>query len=119
MKKNATFLRIVFAYLMIFTLFIATANAQRNHSELWTDVSESSITPSGTRYIIPLSYRTLELNVIDMLAVLGSAPLEKNTRVRFSTSLISLPMPDGNFASFQFVESPVMAEELAIKFPEI
>ena len=119
MKKNATFLRIVFAYLMIFTLFIATANAQSNHSELWTDVSESSITPSGTRYIIPLSYRTLGLNVNEMLTVLGSAPLEKNTRVRFSTSLISLPMPDGDFASFQFVESPVMAEELVIKFPEI
>jgi len=119
MKKNATALRIAFAYMLIFTLFIATANAQRNHSELWTDVSESSITPSGTRYIIPETYRTLELDVYEMYEVLTSVPLEKNVLVRYSDYLIQVPMPDGNFSTFRIVESPVMAEELAVKFPEI
>jgi len=119
MKKNATVLRMAFAYLMIFTWFIVTADAQSNHSGLWTDVSESAFIYTGTRYIIPETYRTLKLDVYEMYEVLTSVPLEKNVLVRYSDYFIQVPMPDGNFSTFRIVESPVMADELANNFPEI
>jgi subtilisin-like proprotein convertase family protein len=52
-------------------------------------------------------------------SVLDQAVGENIQAAAASSSEISLPMPDGSNARFRFVESPVMAPELAAKFPEL
>ena len=93
--------------------------AQSNFANLWNDISENGLNASGTRYIIPQSYRTLELDLQELSTALNQVPDESNTRVKDSGFLLSLPLPDNSFTTFKVVESPVMAEELAAKYPEI
>src|SRR5205085_8235085 len=40
-------------------------------------------------------------------------------RAADSTALIELPRPDGGYATFRIVESPVMEPTLAAKYPEL
>jgi hypothetical protein len=86
---------------------------------LWRDVDERAITPAGERWIVPQQYRVLELNVDALQAVLAAAPLEGTPAAAESDVVLALPLPDGGFGRFRIVQSPVMAPELAAKFPEI
>ncbi len=54
-----------------------------------------------------------------MQSALSKAPSEKTIKVINSTTIIALPLPNGEFTRFKFVESLVMEEELANKYPEI
>lgn len=94
-------------------------SAQSNFADLWNDISETSITTTGDRYIIPESYRTMELELQELSIVLSQVPQEKFTKVKDSKFLLSLPLPDNTFETFAIVESPVMAEELASRYPQI
>ena len=47
----------------IFLLFLNLTFAQNAREELWNDIPETSIQTAGERYIIPRSYRTLELDI--------------------------------------------------------
>ena len=100
-------------------MYFSPANAQTNHSNLWNDISEAGLDAQGTRYIIPQTYRLLQLDLGNFSSALNQVPSESTTRVNDSDFLISLPMPDNSFITFKVVESPVMAEELAAKYPEI
>lgn len=52
-------------------------------------------------------------------SLLQSAPLETTAAPTHSEFLVSIPAPDGNLQTFDVVESPVMAPELAAQFPQI
>ena len=119
MKFNFSLKITSFHFISIFILFTSAINAQSNFAELWNDVVETSITTVGTRYIVPQSYRTLELELQDLSSALNQAPNEDVTRVKESDFLLSLPLPDNSFTTFKVVESPVMAEELSAKYPQI
>ncbi len=106
-------------YFCVFILLTSVAFAQPNFSNLWNDISETGLNASGTRYIIPQSYRTLELNLQGLSKTLSRVPHENLTRVKESDFLLSLPLPDDSFTTFKVVESPVMAEKLSIKYPQI
>jgi len=104
---------------VVLILFCNVLFAQNASEELWNNIQEGAIQTAGERYIIPQSYRTLELDIQGMQSALGEAPSEKSIRVLYSTTIIALPLPNGEFNRFKFVESLVMEEELANKFPEI
>ncbi|MBE0572829.1 MAG: T9SS type A sorting domain-containing protein [Ignavibacteriaceae bacterium] len=110
-----------FSYFLIVVLFIFTTiiNAQQNFADLWNDIAENGLDAQGTRYIIPQSYRTLELDLQNLSSSLNQVPHENTTRVNRSTFLLSLPLPENSFATFRVVESPVMEEELSLKYPQI
>ncbi len=108
-----------FPLISIFILFTSALNAQSNLVELWNNVVETNIITVGERYIIPQSYRTLELDLQDLSSALNQAPNEDLTNVKESGFMLSLPLPDNSFATFKVVESPVMANELAAKYPQI
>jgi len=93
--------------------------AQTGSQNLWQDVDEAQITPIGQRYIIPQLYRTIQLDVAEMKNYLLVAPLEYSDETRSKIVVLYLPMPDGSNQRFSIVESPIMAPELAAKYPEI
>lgn len=70
-------------------------------------------------WIRPGIYQPVRVVLPQMRATLALAPMEFSAEARQVPLILSLPMPDGSFARFEVVESPVMAPELAAKFPEI
>ncbi len=102
------------------TLLISfiTLKAQSNQG-LWMPVSETNISLTGKRDIVPEKYKTFKLDVNSLKNILLSAPLDKNITADNSTVIVSLPMPDGTIQNFKVVESPVMEEPLQISFPQI
>jgi hypothetical protein len=60
--------------------------------------------------------RALTLNEPGLRKALAAAPLEKGNA---KPLVLTLPLPDGTSARFAVREAPVMAPELAAKFPEI
>ncbi len=86
---------------------------------IWSDVSEAQISLQGERWIVPSSYRTVALDSGALSTVLQAAPLEGSANAGVANVILALPLPDGTFASFRIQESPIMAPELAAKFPEI
>jgi hypothetical protein len=101
--------------------------AQQKNSALWQDVSEAQAAAStGTaqrgaarREIIPLKYRSLALQKKAMQQLLNRAPRESAGTLSKDGVEISLPLPDGGFGRFRIMESPVMEDGLAAKYPEI
>ncbi|MEJ7892950.1 MAG: reprolysin-like metallopeptidase [Solirubrobacteraceae bacterium] len=50
---------------------------------------------------------------------LSAAPLERTRAARTAAALVSIPAPDGTLQRFEAVESPVMEDGLARRFPSI
>lgn len=85
---------------------------------LWQPVDEQSIAPGPARPLVPASYRTVRLNEAALNEILARAPMEF-TVARNEQPIITLPMPDGTIARFQFEESPIVEQALADKYPEL
>jgi hypothetical protein len=69
--------------------------------------------------IQPETYLAFNLDHSRLQSLLNSAPMEASLIANLSATVVTLPMPDGKLKRFRFVESPVMAPELAAHFPEI
>ena len=96
------------------------ASAQgQSDSNLWHALDRMPERDPATHWIRPTAFRAFALNHAALGPVLDRAPHERTQPLAFSPAIISLPMPDGTLARFRFVEAPVMAPELAAKFPEI
>lgn len=107
---------------LLFTLIsclvaIAAIQAQNNY---WTDVEEQRILlPAQSETMINAArYRTLALDLEGLKSALRQAPMEF-TPAAAAPVRISLPLPEGGMETFDVVESPVMAPELAARFPGI
>lgn len=83
---------------------------------LWTEVSGRGPAISGPRYIIPQTYRTLQLDVAGMENLLET--MQEQTQENGGL-VVTLPMPDGSDKRFRINETPVMAPALQAKYPEI
>ena len=109
-------------YFLSICLLLVTfgIKAQSIHNP-WTDISEPNIqlTPTTPRYIIPETYRVVALDLENFKTELQNAPLERTAEASNNPLIVSLPMPNGRFEIFEVVESPVMMQGLAAKFPMI
>ena len=115
---------IIVAVMIIALLSVITATAMVSPSVsssdgLWQNVAEQDIQQKGSREIIPVVYRTVALDLNLLQQHLRQVPQEAQTKVQKSGFMLDLPLPDGQFGKFRVVESPIMAPELAAKFPEI
>lgn len=73
----------------------------------------------GQAWVKPVASRAFHLDHTVLRTRLERAPREFTTAATQAPAEISLPMPDGSMARFRVTESPIMAPELAAKFPEI
>lgn len=87
---------------------------------MWWEVESPSINAAAdVKWLRPGAFRVFELNRQAMLGVLREAPREFAPRAPEDAVTVTLPMPDGRLARFRVVDSPVMAPELAAKYPQI
>jgi len=106
---------------MIVALFLFSnfaANAQQNKA-IWFDVSESSITNQSNRVIVPQEYRTLLMNKTNLLQILDQAPREFTNEARNVKIALKLPYPNGELKEFYILNSPIMEDGLASRYPNI
>ena len=105
------------ASVMLLTSLIALpALSSTSPDGIWSDDGSVLVPAKTGLQNLPRHFRTARLAVQDMQTVLSASPLEQ--RGQIGTSLF-LPMPDGSFREFLIELSPVMAPELAAKYPEI
>ncbi len=118
----ARFPRIATATLLALLLLPSAATAEVSDDRLWSDVDESFLESRTERDVVPLRYRSVALDLAALKQVLAAATLDGATDLtatRGGEASLSLPLPEGGFARFSVVESPIMEAGLAAKFPEI
>jgi hypothetical protein len=93
--------------------------SEADPNQFWRDVSQSDIATRGERWIQPQKARTVGLDFAALEARLKLAPMERTVLTNSSTLTIALPLPDGGYADFAMVESPVMEAALGKKYPGI
>ena len=85
----------------------------------WRDVSSESIAEGGARFLIPMVGRTVAIDWPTLEGQLIGAPSDVEPDANDRGITIEVPRPGGGFSSFKIVESPVMAPELAARYPYI
>jgi hypothetical protein len=98
------------------TFFTPTASA--NPGVLIGDIAESQIPPVGIRQIIPVTYRTVRIDLPGLRERLASAPWELTDAAKNAPLIIELPEPDGTMGRFQVEEYRMMEPGLAAQFPD-
>ncbi|MBV9304216.1 MAG: hypothetical protein JOY62_13220 [Acidobacteriaceae bacterium] len=90
--------------------------AEPSDDGVWKQVDEASLAVrADANANPPRFYRTFHLDHDSLKAVLHQAPMQFTKGAK---PVISMPMPDGQFAHFSIEESPVMVPELAAKVPD-
>ncbi|MBK9175274.1 MAG: putative Ig domain-containing protein [Flavobacteriales bacterium] len=108
-----------YALLFSAALVLPTLTAAQGGG-LWSDLPAArASTLPGERRIVPDRVRTVSIDVDGLRAFLQQAPSGDLSAVAASTRIIELPMPDGGYAAFRFLEVPVMHPELQARYPEI
>lgn len=95
-----------------------TTPASAAPTAVWRDIAEARIPQSGIRQIVPLAYRTVQLDMNALRAQLANAPWELTDAARNTPLIIELPAPDGTMARFQVEEYRMMEPGLAAQFPD-
>jgi hypothetical protein len=119
-------LAIVVRPLALILAFSAIFSAQPLSAEetietnLWAAVAPYSLNSLASKPDIqPDTFLAFTLNHSRLQALLNSARKALNESAILPATVITLPMPDGKLMRFRFVETSVMAPELAAQFPEI
>ena len=96
------------------------ANTQAKSADgVWSGTEQGAITSVQPQRADLRSYRSVALNQNALAAILRAAPMEFSEAAAEKRLILTLPDPDGTFARFSIAESPIMAPELAARFPEI
>lgn len=99
-------------------LISSHSEASRN---LWSELSTTSVVKSlDANKVYPEKYRAVSVNYEMLKSTLLSAPKSDFFYAKSSNpTVVELPMPYGQFESFQIMETPMMEEALAAKYPSI
>jgi hypothetical protein len=99
---------------------VAAAAQGRASQTLWQRLDRVPANrPAAEVWVKPDQFAAVTLDRGALQRELARAPMEVMPGVVQSDFELTLPMPDGSEQRFRVVESPVMAPELAAKFPEI
>lgn len=83
----------------------------------WKTITQSNIPVSGTRYIKPTRFITMQLDVELLRQQLAGA--KRITDPSYIPVFVKIPRADGTFGIYQVHENETMSEGLAAQFPEI
>jgi subtilisin-like proprotein convertase family protein len=86
---------------------------------IWQQVDKSSLGGKSVQLNRPRAFTATSLDKAALAQTLARAPMEFTETARSTSMVMTLPMPDGSFARFRVEESPIMASELAAKFPQL
>ncbi|MBC6697745.1 reprolysin-like metallopeptidase [Hymenobacter puniceus] len=86
---------------------------------LWADATETQPAAARTATQALRQYRPITVQLPAMRDALANAPREAGAGARNSTTVVSLPLPDGTSQRFRIVQVPVMQPELAARYPQI
>ena len=113
MMSTFQFLRMTAMVAFVFAASLPTS-AQLS---FWTPVSAEN---RGTAPAVEVStFDAYGLDVARLEAWLSEVPHAAAFDARTSEAVLSLPMPNGKVERFRVVNSPIMAPELAARFPDI
>ena len=103
---------------------LSVADSAPLGAEVWSEVKQLPSERSDTQVAVRTSeFRAFTLDDQGMNTVLDAVPDQTATipfgRSIVDTQTITLPTPGGKMQRFEIFDSPVMAPELAEKFPEI
>src|SRR5262245_61921820 len=82
----------------------ASASA-RVQNPLWQEIAPGALGSDRQSRLAPQRHKAFQLNEAALSALLADAPLEFTEAAKNTQNEITLPMPDGSFARFRFVES--------------
>ena len=101
-------------------LFVLGTVAASGAVSPWQNAeAEAQTIPDADRWVRPNKSRAYRLDATMLRDQLSRAPKEFTPAAVQPPAEVSLPMPDGTLARFSIFESPIMAPELAAKYPEI
>lgn len=86
---------------------------------LWQAVGFDDASPASWLLADAPATSGHRLNIGQLRSLLAQAPHEQNPNAAADALVIAIPTPTEGVARFQIVESPIMAPELAAKFPAI
>jgi Raf kinase inhibitor-like YbhB/YbcL family protein len=90
--------------------------------ELPAPAVRSALSSDKEPWIKPDVFRLFKLDEPSLAAVLNRAPAgapDGSSRSPMETVQLTLPAPDGRFVTIVFTDTPIMAPELAARFPDI
>lgn len=127
MRQSKRVLSVVFCFSLVTICHAGSfrlrpvSETNRDLSTLWTPHTSVASKAADVHWKIrPESFRAFTLDLDLARQALSSAPVENSAAAaRSGGAEFLIPTPDGHVELFRIQESPVMAPELAAKFPEI
>ena len=102
------------ATLALVVVFSLPASAQLS---FWSPASQEDRATAPA--VDVLTFDAYDLDVLRLEAWLSAVPHAAAFDARTSEAVLTLPMPNGQVERFRVVNSPIMAPELAARFPDI
>jgi hypothetical protein len=100
------------------TLIAPTPASAAAATPVWRDVAEMRVPQSGARHIVPLAYRTVQLDMNALQTKLATVPWELTDTARSTTAIVELPQPDGTMERYRIEEYRMMEPGLAAQYPD-
>ncbi len=108
-------------YLLLCLTGFLTGLSAQNSTPFWEPVTIDRIAlPEGTAPDFnPVKFQAYDLQYDALAQLLAQAPMEFTEAADRNPLLIDLPAADGTIRTFEVWESPIMAPELAARYPDI
>jgi len=98
---------------------MAQSTATQKNFNSWTVADQNAVQLKGEQLIVPKKFGLFQFERTQLLSFLEEVPMELGPVAMAPQWQMEIPMPDGSTSTFVVAESPIMAPELAAKFPEV
>ncbi len=106
---------------LVFGISVSFAGTAKQASPdgIWQTSPSAQNRTNQEPWVQPEKYQYVELNAPALMSALNRTPMEFTNEAMTQPTIMTLAMPDGTFARFSVVESPIMEPGLQVKYPEI